>query len=321
MNKPDSHPQPCRPLVSVIVVSYGTRDLTVRAVTSSLAGTSLPVEVIVVDNGSTDGTADAITAIGKPVRLIARGRNIGFGRACNLASEEARGRYLLLLNSDTVCRPGAIDRLVAFAGANPGARIWGGRTLYEDGRLNPNSCWRAKSVWSLFCSAVGLSAALRGSRLFNPETYPDWRRDTVREVDIVSGCFFLTERSFWQSLGGFDPRYFLYGEEADFCARARRAGARPLFTPEAAIVHIEQASSRSPASRLAYLLAAQITLCRTHMRGPAQALSVGLIRSGVMLRLAVWSVCRLGGGGRRVEGLSRWAEVARRRTEWWNGYT
>src|SRR5690606_2943956 len=105
------------------------------------------------------------------------------------------------------------------------------------GSLNPTSCWGRSTPWSEFCHAVGLSAAFRGSRLLNPEGLGSWRRDSVREVDIVTGCFLLLPRALWERLGGFHPDFFMYGEEADLCLRARRLGVRPIITPEATIVH------------------------------------------------------------------------------------
>src|SRR5690606_35725860 len=126
----------------------------------------------------------------------------------------------------------------------------------------------------VFCVATGLSSLFRGSSLFNPEGYGGWKRDTVREVDIVSGCFFLIRRELWERLGGFDPAFFMYGEEADLCLRARKLGARPMVTPEATIVHYGGASERVRADKMVRLLQAKALLIRRHW-GPVAA------RSGV----------------------------------------
>src|SRR5688572_24667662 len=119
-----------RPRVSILVISYNTREMTLDCLRSIAHETREPHELIVVDNSSSDGSADAIAAQFPDVRLRRPEKNLGFARANNVASTEARGDYLLLLNPDTVVLDRAIDRLVAFADANPDAGIWGGRTLY-----------------------------------------------------------------------------------------------------------------------------------------------------------------------------------------------
>ncbi len=143
-----------------------------------------------------------------------------------LAAHHANGRYILLLNPDTVVLNGAIDKLVEFARLNPKARIWGGRTLFADGTLNPSSCWKRMTFWNQFCRATGLTGILLEYDLFNGEASAAGHRDNVRQVDIVSGCFFLIGRELWEALDGFDPDFFMYGEEADLCLRATGISAR-----------------------------------------------------------------------------------------------
>ena len=186
-------------------------------------------EIIAVDNASSDGSADMLAAHPARPRLIALNDNVGFARANTLAAKMARGHYLLLLNPDTIVRDAAVDRLVQFARDNPGARIWGGRTLFADGTLNPSSCWGRMTLFSnLLCRATGLTGLFPKSELFNGEAFGGWPRDSVRQVDIVSGCFFLIEKDLWDRLEGFDPLFLTYGEEADLCLRARALGARPV---------------------------------------------------------------------------------------------
>ena len=126
------------PRVSILVISYNTREMTLDCLRSLKAETTVPHEVIVVDNNSPDRSADAIAAAFPEFRLIASPDNLGFAKGNNVAAEEAQGDYLLLLNPDTVVLDHAIDRLVAFADANPRAGIWGGRTLNADRTLEPD---------------------------------------------------------------------------------------------------------------------------------------------------------------------------------------
>ena len=205
--------------------------MTLECIRSVLKETAVVrYEIILVDNASTDGSAEAIRRNFPNIDLIASTENLGFARANNIAAKHARGRKILLLNPDTIILDHAIDKLYQFALTKPECHIWGGRTVFADGKLNPQSCWRCAGLWSVFCSTVGLSL-LKRSSIFFSEGYGGWDRDTVRRVDIVSGCFLLTDRDLWEELQGFNPLFFMYGEEADYCLRARQLGARPMIYP------------------------------------------------------------------------------------------
>ena len=151
-----SHPE-----LSIIVVNWNTREITLECLRSLYRETrDTDFEVLLVDNGSADGSADAIAAEFPQVRLLREAVNHGFAKANNIAAELARGRYLLLLNSDTVVLDLAIDKLMHFARATPQAGIWGGRTLFGDRRLNPSSAWGKVTPWSTLCFALGLTLFL-----------------------------------------------------------------------------------------------------------------------------------------------------------------
>ncbi|MEQ8378792.1 glycosyltransferase family 2 protein [Parvibaculum sp.] len=310
------------PAVTVIVVSYNTRALTLEALRSLLAETDMAaVEVIVVDNASADGSADAIAAEFPALKLLALAENIGFARANNLAAKTARGTYLLLLNPDTVVLERAVDRLIAFAGAHPQARIWGGRTLFADRTLNPASCWGRMTPWSLFCLASGLRALFPHSAVLDPEGMPDWKRDSVRHVDIVSGCFLLIERALWEELGGFDSGYFMYGEDADLCLRGKRLGAAPLICPDAAIVHYGGASEPVRADKMIRLLKARVTLMKDHWPSGLRPLGLLLFRLFPLPRMAGY---RLAAAIRNKPSdrsqFETWQSIWRARREWLAGY-
>lgn len=302
------------PAISVIVVSYNTRDMTLDCLRSVQAQTRRDFELIVLDNASSDGSVAAIRAEFPNIRLLAETENHGFAKGNNIAASHARGDYLLLLNPDTVVLNGAIDRLLDFAESTPEAGIWGGRTLFGDRSLNPASCWRRMTLWSLTSQVLGLSSLFRGSAIFNPEGYGGWERDTEREVDIVSGCFLLIPRRFWEELGGFDLSFVMYGEEADLCLRAREKGARPRVTPEAQIIHYAGASETVRTDKMIRLLRAKILLIRRHF--PPWQRQIGL----TMFRL--WPFGRYWGTrafGRR-ENSKTWGAIWSRRSEWWHGW-
>ena len=316
-------PEPCAaaeggPVLSIIVVSYNTREMTLACLQSISEQTQLPHEVIVIDNRSDDGSADAISAAFPDHRLIRAERNLGFAAANNLAAREARGDFLLLLNPDTLVLCGALDRLVAFARKWPDARIWGGRTLYADGRLNPGSCWGRMTLWSLASYALMLNTLFPRSAVFNPEGYGGWARDTEGAVDIVSGCLLLMRREDWGALGGFAPAFFMYGEDADLCLRARaELGARPVITPDAEIIHYGGASEAIRADKMVRLLTAKVSLIQRHFPNWQRALGLRLLKAGVNNRrlIAVRSRGRLARGG-----AAEWAAIWARRTEWERGF-
>ncbi len=310
-----------QPEVSILIVSYNTCEMTLAAIDAVVRETRAPHEIIVVDNNSSDGSAEAIAAHPAQPRLIALRENIGFGRANNVAARSARARHLLLLNPDTVVLYRAVDSLLEFARARPDAKIWGGRTIFGDGSLNAASCWQQITLWNQFCGTSGLAALRRSSALFNPEAYGGWQRNTEREVDIVSGCFLMVEQTMWSELGGFDPTFYMYGEEADFCLRARAKGARPLITPKATIIHHGGASERTRADKMEKLLAAKMSLVSRHVPHWQQPLTRMLLKMWPMTRLIATSIAsRLSSSRKLAEDAETWREVWRCRSRWQIGY-
>lgn len=309
--------------LSILIVSFNTRALTLACLDSIMADRpAVPFEVIVVDNASSDGSAEAIAAHPLGVRLIASAANLGFARANNVAAKRAHGRLVLLLNPDTEVRDCALDRLLDFAARRPAARIWGGRTLFADGRLNPSSCWARMTPWNLGCRALGLTGLFPRTNLFNGEAYGGWNRDGERAVDIVSGCFLLIAKADWDALGGFDPAFFMYGEEADLCLRARRElGARPAVTSTATIVHHGGASERTRTGKMVKLLAAKTTLVRRHWHPLLAPLGVALIAAWPRSRrLALSVAARLTGSDTHRAAAATWGEIAAQTSQWSAGY-
>jgi hypothetical protein len=307
------------PVVSVMLVNWNTRELTLECLRSVYAQTrDTPFEVIVVDNGSQDGSAEAIAREFPQAILMAESENHGFAKATNISVERARGRYVLLLNTDTVVLDRAIDRLIAFADANPAARIWGGRTVFEDGSLNPDSVWGRITPWSVFCMSTGLAKLFNRSELMNPECYGGWKRDRQREVDVVQGSFLLIERSFWEELGGFDLAFFMFGEEADLAARARARGARPLMTPEATIIHYGGRSTKQFAKRIIYVIGGRMGLIKRHFNPIWRPLGIGMTVFWVWWRAALYGLAGRF-SARHADQAGEWQSAWKQRHLWING--
>lgn len=307
------------PEVTVIIVSYNTRELTLAAIETLLRNAGdVSMRVVVWDNASADGSADAIADGFPQLELIRSPDNVGFAAANNRIAETVTSEWILLLNPDTETHPDAVENLLRFAKANPQAGIVGGRTVFPDGSLNIASCWNRMTVWSLFCSATGLSRVFSNSLLFNHEGIGGWKRDSVREVDIVVGCFFLLRTKLWHELGGFHQRYFMYGEESDMCLRARKLGYRPMITPDAQIMHLVGASMNKREDKVVKVMRSKATLIRDHWSGATAPLGIGLLWLWVALR-------RLGSGLSAVVSkdkaqAQRWQTIWSQRNDWLRGY-
>lgn len=303
--------------LSILIVSYNTREVTLDCLRSLFAHPpAVPFEVLVLDNASGDGSAEAIAAAFPQVQLIAHPENSGFAGGNNLAAERATGRRLLLLNPDTIVLPGSLDALWRFAERQPQRGIWGGRTLFEDGSLNPTSCWARITPWSLFCSAAGLTYLFPRSNLFNSESYGGWARNSEREVDIVTGCFLLIDAALWRRLGGFDRTFYMYAEEADLCLRAGKLGYRPAVTPEAEIVHLGGRSEASHIEKTIKTTRGRVTLIRKHWPAWQRAIGLTLFRAWALSRALGSRVAR----DRRGGGSDKWQAIWGRRSEWLRGY-
>jgi GT2 family glycosyltransferase len=313
---------PVRPALAIIVVAYNNAGDISSCLEAAVA--QLPAdgsEVVVLDNCSVDDTPGVVTRAFPTVRVIRSEENLGFARGCNLAASKVDSQHLLLLNPDAVMADGCVDALLELASRRPRAGLYGGRALDRHGNFDPKSCWGRPTLWSLFCFATGLSSAFASSRWLNPEGIGGWRRDDEREVDIVSGCLLLVQHDVWERLGGFDERFFMYGEDADLAIRAGSLGARPAITPRAVVQHEVGASSGALDKHL-LLYRGKATLVRKLWTGPARQLALGLLLAGVALRSTLATAARRllrrdGDAGTTPEV---WGQLWTRRRDWVEGW-
>jgi GT2 family glycosyltransferase len=239
------------PDLSIIIVSYNARADLARCLESlHTPPPSVPHEIVVVDNGSTDGSADAVRHW-RDVTVIDNGANLGFARANNVGIRASAGALVLLLNSDTVVPPGAIDRLAALLGRRPDAAIVAPRLVDGSGRaelsfgpgLGPFNELRQKV---LFRGQVHGAPVLSGlvERMTRCAHEPGW----------VTGACLLVRRADAEAVGLLDERYFMYMEDVDFCTTIRARGRAILFVPDVEVVHLRgrSAASAPEATRRAY---------------------------------------------------------------------
>ncbi|HEY1624395.1 MAG TPA: glycosyltransferase family 2 protein [Streptosporangiaceae bacterium] len=312
--------------VSVIIVTYHNAAVITQclaAVAKVTIGT--PVEVVVVDNASSDKTVELARTAAPEATIIVRSGNGGFSVGCAAGADAAHGGWLLFLNPDTQIAPDAIDELLACAAQHPGAGIFGGRFVPDGDNEDPSSWWGKPTVWSAFCFATGLSTVFAGNRVFDPEAPRQWRAAgaEVRTVPVICGAFMLIRRDLWDRLGGFDPVFFMYGEDADFCLRAARIGERAMVSAEAVCHHAGGKSSTS-AGKLILLFTGKSTLIRRHFRPGLRGVGVGLLLTGVLLRAGASK--RLGlvspsRGKRPTASGEDWQALWDARASWRGGWT
>ncbi len=303
--------------VAIIIVTYNSAGEIAACLESVFAEReSVTQQVVVVDNDSKDGTVDLIRERFPRVDLVLPGENLGFAAGVNLGVERSDAEFVLLLNPDTVIVRHAIDRVVKFAREHPRHGIYGGRTLTPEGDLEPSCCWGSPTLWSMFLFAFGITTLAPRHPLLDPESLGSWQRDSVREVGVVTGCFLLAPRKVWEELGGFDLRYFMYGEDVDLAMRARKAGYAPVIFPEAELIHEVGKSSDTPVHKTLLLYRGKASLVRTHWRGLSKALALLFLSTGTGLRALLSSV-----RGSKDGDFDRWSTLWHRRHEWLQGYT
>ena len=239
--------------LSIIIVNWNTRELlagclgsVLRCQTSPTAdGRPLAAEVIVVDNASTDGSAALARQRFPQVRLIENARNVGFAAANNQALRLGRGRYVVLLNSDTEVHLGALEVLVGFMETHPRAGGCGPRLLNADGSLQA-SCHPMLTPGREFWRLLFLD------RLWRRATYAQaaWDWQTPRPVEVIKGACLLLRRAALEQVGPLDESYFMYTEEMDLCYRLAQAGWELWWVPQAVVKHYEGASSKQVAEAM-----------------------------------------------------------------------
>ena len=237
----------CR--VAIVIVSFNTRRRLEACLASLRAAPPVSShQIVVIDNGSSDGSPDAVETDWPEARLVRLGENTGFAHAANAGIRHSASELILLLNSDAVAPPGSIDRLVAALDADRSAAVAGPRIVAPDGTVEL-SFGRMISPWNeLRQKVLGWAAA---SRLPLARRWAARRTASLRYVDWVSGACLLARRKDAETVGLLDERFFLYTEDVDFCAALRARGRRVLFTPAAEIVHA-RGSSRQTAPDAAH---------------------------------------------------------------------
>jgi GT2 family glycosyltransferase len=294
--------------VSVVIVNWNTRELLRDCLGSVYAETrEIGLEVIVVDNASSDGSADMVEAEFPRVRLIRNADNRGFAAANNQGIAVATGRYVLLLNSDTRVLDRAIARSVEFADAHPEAGVVGCRTLLTNGTVQAN-CYQFPSLLNLALSLSRLPMLFPRNRFFGRARMTWWAYDTVMPVDVVAGCYMLVRREALDQVGPMAEEYFMYSEDTDWCWRFHRAGWKILYTPEPTIIHYWQSSSSQCAADMHILQRRSVLMFLEKKSGKLARFIANLMFCvSSLLKLSILTVCRIGTSSRAEAAGRQWS--------------
>ena len=292
--------------VSAIIVHFRTPEETARSA-RAVAATVPGAEILVVDNASGDGISGLLAREAPAARVLLESRNRGYGAACNRGAREARGDWLLFLNSDAYVAAGCAEALVGALERDPRAALAGPRLLDEAGRPQP-SIQRLPEPWRIFCESSGLAALAGGRGIFSGHTRSRQDHSAARPVEALMGAALMARRTAFEQVGGFDERFFLYAEESDLIKRLRAAGNRVLFVPEATAVH---AGGASGGDALFGQLHDSLALYAEKHHGPAAAVFTRVVlRAGAAARYAA-ALLTPGETGRRRRNRYRSALRAR----------
>lgn len=265
--------------VSIVIVNWNTRDL-LRACLRSVFNHVAPLEfeVFVVDNASTDGSVDMVRFEFPAVTLLQNGDNVGFARANNRALRKAGGRYLVLLNSDAEVLPGTVASCLGFMENAPDVAVTGVELRNPDGSIQVG----------YFKLAVSWSQVIE--TLLHPKAYYAWwsenyqRNPAAREVDWVSGSFMVVRSEAVEKVGLLDERFFIFGEETEWCTRFRKAGWRVYYISDVYVIHHHhQSTKQAPRELQAHALKGRQVLYWTHYPSPlAAVITLHALGAGVL---------------------------------------
>ena len=277
------------PELSIVVVNYNVRDFLHHALVSlRKASRGLRTELIVVDNASDDGSADLVRRRFPGVRLVANKTNLGFARGNNIGLRFAHGEFVLFINPDTVVQEDTIRTMLGFMRTHPDAGLTGCKILNPDGTLQL-ACRRSfPTPWVAFTKVTGLSSLFPRSRLFGRYNLTYLDPDETSIVDAVSGAFMMVRREVLQKVGGLDERFFMYGEDLDWCYRIRQAGWKIYYVHSTKIIHYKgESTRRSGIDEARTFYDAMHRFVSKHY-GPS-GLTAGLLRLSIFfVSLAAW---------------------------------
>ena len=245
-------PDSGKPVVSALIVSRNSKDDLLRCLKNFFASADVPVEAIVVDNDSSDGSAAAVTDDFPQARVLVESKDLGYGRAANIGLERCQGRFVLMLAPDVTLDPQCVGRLADFLLTRPDAGAVGPRLMLPDGQLDPDARRAFPSPSTIFYETVGLSRLFPNSPRFGRHNMGHLPAGEPHEMDAGTAACLMLRRSSLDRVGFFDPRYTMYGEDLDLCYRLKIGGWKIFYLPAARATHNAQRLSRDRQGQLSY---------------------------------------------------------------------
>ncbi|HKW59163.1 MAG TPA: glycosyltransferase family 2 protein [Candidatus Dormibacteraeota bacterium] len=245
-------PDPGKPLVSALIVSRNSKDELLRCLKALFASADVPVEAVIVDNDSSDGSAAAVTDDFPQATVLVESKNRGYGRAANIGLERCQGRFVLLVSPDVTLDPQCVGRLADLLLTRPDAGAVGPRLLLPGGRLDPDARRAFPVPSTLFYQTVGLSRLFPKSPRFGRHNMGHVPETDVHEMDAGTGACLMLRRSALDRVGFFDPRYFMFGEDLDLCYRLKLGGWKIFYLPSATATHNVRPLSADRERQVAY---------------------------------------------------------------------
>jgi len=259
--------------LSIVIVNWNTRELLQSCLTLIRAKTQgIIYEILVVDNASTDGSAAMVLESFPDVVLMQNEENLGFARANNQAIRRSRGRYILLLNPDTIVLDNALGQMVAFADAEPQIGALGCKILTADGSVDFRCARRFPSLLTELLSRTRLSKRFPHHPLFGRFLMGDWDHNSSREVECLVGSCMMVRREVIEQVGLLDEDFFMYGEDMEWCYRIKKAEWRIFYYSEPQIIHIGSQSTEQNRAEMGIEYLRSMTLFFRKRYGPGYAL-------------------------------------------------
>jgi GT2 family glycosyltransferase len=245
-------PDPGKPVVSALIVNRNAKNDLLQCLKAFFASADVPVEAVVVDDASSDGSPAAVTDDFPQATVLVQSKNLGYGRAANIGLERCQGRFVLLLSPEVTLDPQCVGRLADLLLTRPDAGAAGPRLLLSNGKLDPDARRAFPLPSTLFYQTVGLSRLFPSSPRFGRHNMGHMPADEVHEMDAGTAACLMLRRSALDRVGFFDPRYFMFGEDLDLCYRLKLAGWKLFYVPAATATRHLQPVSANRERQLSY---------------------------------------------------------------------
>ena len=282
--------------LSIVIVNYNVKEFLTQCLDSIFKSqTQYNYEVIVVDNSSRDSGRDEICSTFKDITWIDNSENVGFGRANNQGFSHAKGVYTLILNPDTVLQEDTLEKCISYLLAHPEVGGLGIKGLDGSGQFLPESKRALPTPLVALWKITGLSAIFPKSSVFARYHLGHLSPEENHEVDILVGCFMMVPTQLLLSVGGFDPQYFMYGEDIDLSYELQKTGHKNIYFSDSQIIHYKgESTKRGSLNYVRMFYKAMVLFAKKQFTGSSAAAYSLLIYSGIYLRATLAIVARLG---------------------------